>query len=161
MRLLVLCTHNSARSQMAEAWLRRHLEELGLEAEVFSAGTEKTRVKPEAVAVMGEVGIDLAGHSSKTLDELPDPWGFDVVMTVCDAAGKSCPSYPAKTLRLHVAFPDPSGKALERWREVRDRIGRMSLALARALHEGRSPTEAALREVGALAASPSAPAGDR
>jgi arsenate reductase len=73
MRVLILCTHNSARSQMAESWVRHHATEAGLNVEVVSAGTEKTWVKPEAVAVMLEVGIDLSHHRSKTLDELADP----------------------------------------------------------------------------------------
>lgn len=145
MRLLVLCTHNSARSQMAEGWLRRHTQGAGLEAEVFSAGTEQTRVKPDAVTVMREVGIDLSGHTSKTLFDLPDPWTFDVVVTVCDSANEACPAYPAKTTRLHVAFPDPSGQPLERWREVRDALGEMSERLVQVLKRGETPTEELIR----------------
>ncbi|RDI96019.1 arsenate reductase ArsC [Meiothermus sp. QL-1] len=141
MRILVLCTHNSARSQMAEGWLRHWARAQGLEAEVFSAGTEKTFVKPEAVEVMAEVGIDLRGHTSKTLYELPDPWNFDIVLTVCDTAAEQCPSYPAKTRRLHVAFPDPTGKGLAEWRRVRDALGQVSAHLVRALREGRVPSE--------------------
>ena len=141
MRLLVLCTHNSARSQMAEGWLRHHAAKAGLDAEVFSAGTEATRVKPEAVEVMREVGIDLSGHASKALFDLPDPWGFDVALTVCDAANEVCPAYPASTTRLHVSFPDPSGQDLPRWREVRDAIGDTSRRLIDALAQGRTPTE--------------------
>jgi arsenate reductase (thioredoxin) len=146
MRLLVLCTHNSARSQMAEGWLRHYAGELGLEAEIHSAGTERTRVKPNAITVMDEVGIDLSGHSSKTLFEVPDPWNFDVVLTVCDSANEACPAYPAKTTRLHVAFPDPSGQDFEVWREVRDRIGRMSRELILCFERGETPTEAVLLE---------------
>ena len=74
MRILALCTHNSARSQMAEGWLRHYAQELGLEAEVASAGTEKTRVKPDAITVMADVGIDLSQHTSKTLYDLPNPF---------------------------------------------------------------------------------------
>lgn len=144
MRILVLCTHNSARSQMAEGWLRHHATVEGLEAEVRSAGTEATRVKPEAVAVMREVGIDLASHVSKTLFDLPDPWSFDVVLTVCDAAHEACPAYPASTTRLHVAFPDPSGRGLDDWRTVRDAIGATCAALVRTLAGGRVPSEAEL-----------------
>jgi arsenate reductase (thioredoxin) len=121
-RVLVLCTHNSARSQMAEAWLRYFALQKGLSIEVFSAGTEKTRVKPEAITVMREVGIDISSHTSKTLYDLSDPWNFDVVMTVCDSANEICPVYPAKTKRLHLSFPDPSGQAIEGWREVRDAL---------------------------------------
>lgn len=145
MRILVLCTHNSARSQMAEGWLRHYATEMGLNAEVFSAGTEATRVKPDAVTVMAEVGIDLGGNSSKTLNDLPDPWNFDVVLTVCDSANETCPSYPVKTTRLHVAFPDPSGEGLARWREVRDALAETSRTLVRVLVEGGVLSEARLR----------------
>lgn len=144
MRLLVLCTHNSARSQMAEGWLRHHAVEAGLDAEVCSAGTEVTRVKSEAVTVMREVGIDLTHHRSKTLAELPDPWTFDVVLTVCDSANEACPAYPARTTRLHLSFPDPSGQGLERWREVRDALGETSRKLIVLLARGEPPTEAAI-----------------
>ena len=106
----MLCTHNSARSQMMEGWVRRHAGDAGLDLEVWSAGTERTRVKPEAVAAMAEAGIDLASHVSKTLDELPDPWAFDLVLTVCDDANEACPVYPARTVRRHVSVPDPSGR---------------------------------------------------
>ena len=140
MRLLVLCTHNSARSQMAEGWLRHHAARLGLEAEVHSAGTEATGVKPEAIEAMREVGIDIAGHTSKTLYDVPDPWNFDIVLTVCDSANEACPAFPAKTTRLHVSFHDPSGEGSDHWREVRDAIGAMSHRLTAALAEGRTPT---------------------
>ena len=143
MRLLVLCTHNSARSQMAEGWLRHYAAESGLDAEVFSAGTEKTFVKPHAVTVMKEVGVDVSRHTSKTLADLPDV-GFDVVMTVCDTANEACPLYPAKTTRLHVSFPDPSGEPLERWREVRDALGTSCRTLVKLLKAGDTPTEDAL-----------------
>ncbi len=143
-RILVLCTHNSARSQMAEGWLRHHAAQAGLALEVWSAGTSRTRVKREAVDVMQEVGVDLSSHSSKRFDEVPDPWSFDLVLTVCDAANESCPAYPADTTRLHLAFPDPSGHALGRWREVRDAIGSMSHALVETLARGVSPREVSL-----------------
>ncbi len=129
----MLCTHNSARSQMAEGWLRHHAQAAGLAAEVQSAGTEATRVKPEAIQVMQEVGIDISGHTSKTLRDLHDPWSFDVVLTVCDEANEACPAYPAETTRLHVSFPDPSGHDLGRWREVRDAIGATSRKLIESL----------------------------
>jgi arsenate reductase len=136
LRLLVLCTHNSARSQMGEGWLRHHAARLGLDADVHSAGTEATRVKSDAITVMAEVGIDLAQHTSKTLFDLPDPWAFDVVVTVCDAAAEACPAYPARTTRLHVPFPDPSGQGLPAWRSVRDAIGATMERLAQALARG-------------------------
>lgn len=149
-RVLILCTHNSARSQMAEGWVRHHADERGVALEVWSAGTEKTRVKPEAVAVMREVGVDLSGHSSKTLDDLPDPWAFDVVVTVCDSANEACPAYPAQTSRLHVSFPDPSSHDLARWRAVRDALGAMSKTLVEALARSRVPTETELTAAGGL-----------
>jgi arsenate reductase len=139
-RVLVLCTHNSARSQMAEGWLRRHAATRGFELDVHSAGTERTFVKPDAITAMAEVDVDLSTHTSKRLDEVADPWAFDVVLTVCDSANEACPVYPARTTRLHVAFPDPSGHPLERWREVRGAIGEAMARLVDALADGRTPT---------------------
>lgn len=144
LRLLILCTHNSARSQMGEGWLRHHANAVGLDAEVWSAGTEATRVKPDAITVMDEVGIDLRDHTSKTLWDVPDPWTFDLALTVCDDANERCPSYPAETTRLHVSFPDPSGKGLDAWREVREALRVTMLRLAEALARGDTPTEAML-----------------
>ncbi|WP_234553563.1 arsenate reductase ArsC [Thermus caliditerrae] len=146
MRLLVLCTHNSARSQMAEAWLKHFAQELGVDLEVHSAGTEKTYVKEEAQRAMAEVGLPLEGHRSKTLLEVPDPWNFHLVLTVCDQAKEACPAYPARTLKRHVSFPDPTGKPLEEWRRVRDALGRMSLFLVRNLKEGQVPSDEALAQ---------------
>jgi len=154
MRILVLCTHNSARSQMGEGWLRHWSGILNLDAEVLSAGTEKTKVKQEAIAVMGEVGIDLFSHYSKTLYDLPDPWNFDLVLTVCHSAAENCPVYPAKTLKLHVSFPDPSGKSLEEWRRVRDALGKMSEYLVTELKSGHIPSEASLANAAGLPARP-------
>jgi len=130
---------------MAEGWLRHYVNQLGLEAEVFSAGTEKTFIKPDAIKVMREVGINLSTHSSKTIEDLPDRWNFDVVLTVCDSANEACPVYPAQTTRLHISFPDPSGQALDKWCEVRDAIGAMSRKLVQILKEGNEPTEEALK----------------
>lgn len=127
---------------MSEGWLRHHARRSGLKAEVLSAGTERTQVKPEAIAVMGEVGIDISHHTSKTLFELPDPWNFDLVLTVCDSANESCPSYPDRTTRLHVSVPDPSGHDLDGWRRVRDRLGVMSERLVAVLARGDTPSEA-------------------
>jgi arsenate reductase (thioredoxin) len=123
MRILILCTHNSARSQMAEGWARFHANKVSLECQIMSAGTESTFVKPDAIKTMQDVGIDLSTHSSKTLYDLPDPWNFDYVITVCDSANEVCPVYPAKTTRLHYPFKDPSGQSLETWAVVRDQIG--------------------------------------
>ena len=123
-RVLVLCTHNSSRSQMAEGFLRA----LGGEGvTVASAGTEATRVHPLAVTAMHEVGIDLSGHTSKTLDRyLGEPW--DYVITVCDSANERCPVFPGRVTRIHWSFDDPSaapGTDAERlvvFRRVRDEI---------------------------------------
>ncbi len=122
--VLFLCTHNSARSQMAEGLLRARY---GDRYEVFSAGTEATEVRPLAIEVMGELGIDLSDHSSKTLDHVDDRT-FDVVVTVCDDAREACPHLPARELNLHAGFDDPSaatGTRAERravFRRVRDAL---------------------------------------
>ncbi|PNY79563.1 arsenate reductase ArsC [Deinococcus koreensis] len=136
-RLLILCTHNSARSQMAEGLTRRAALDAGLELDVFSAGTQATQVKEQAVAVMSEIGIDLGTHHSKTLHDLPDPWNFDYVVTVCDSAAEACPVYPARTVRLHYPFVDPSGGSLERWRAVRDQLRGQFGAFVAALQDGQ------------------------
>jgi arsenate reductase (thioredoxin) len=132
MQILILCTHNSARSQMAEGWARHYASQ---NLQIFSAGTEKTFVKPDAIAVMQELGIDLSRHWSKTLFELPDPWSFDYVITVCDSAAEACPVYPAQTVRLHYPFADPSGRGLETWRVVRDQIGAQMQKFVQALEQ--------------------------
>ena len=123
-RVLFLCTHNSARSQMAEGLLR-HLG--GDRFEVFSAGTEATRVRPLAIRAMAELGIDIADQESKTLDRyLQDR--FDKVITVCDQANETCPVFFGVKERLHWSFPDPSAatgtdaEQLAVYRAVRDAI---------------------------------------
>jgi arsenate reductase (thioredoxin) len=123
-RVLILCTHNSARSQMAEGFLRSMA---GDRFEVASAGTESTRVHPLAICVMDEIGIDLREQSSKTLDRfLGDKW--DYVITVCDSANERCPLFPGAASRLHWSFEDPSAVAgpdderLAAFRRVRDAI---------------------------------------
>lgn len=136
-RVLILCTHNSARSQMAEALLRDAAKRMALDLDVHSAGTEATRVKDEARVVMSELGLSLDGHTSKTLSDVPDAQNFDYVVTVCDSAAESCPVYPGKTARRHYPFFDPSGGTLDRWRTVRDQLGTRFDAFARALKEGQ------------------------
>ena len=121
-RVLILCTHNSARSQMGEALTREAARRAGLALEVHSAGTEATRVKDEAKAVMAELGLDLSAHTSKTLHDVPDAQNFDYVITVCDSANDACPVYPGQTQRRHYPFTDPTGGSLARWREVRDQM---------------------------------------
>lgn len=103
-RVLFLCTHNSARSQMAEALLR-HIG--GDTFEVFSAGTEATRVHSLAVQAMANVGLDIALARSKHLNEYLGQ-NFDYVITVCDSANESCPIFPGDPQRIHWSFPDPS-----------------------------------------------------
>ena len=103
-RVLILCTGNSARSQMAEGLLRSFG---GGRFEVFSAGTKPSVVRPEAIAVMSELGIDLSSHRSKHVGEF-DGQHFDYVITVCDNANESCPIFPGDTERIHWSFPDPA-----------------------------------------------------
>ncbi len=103
-RVLFLCTHNSARSQMAEGLLKH----LGGDAfEVFSAGTEETFVKPSAIQAMAEMGVDISGQESKTLDQFLDR-ELDYVITVCDDANGTCPFFPHAGKRLHWSIEDPS-----------------------------------------------------
>ena len=125
-RVLFLCTHNSARSQMAEGLLR-HLA--GDRFEVHSAGTEATHVRPLAIRAMEEIGVDISGQESKTLERYQQE-PFDYVITVCDDANEACPIFPGAQSRLHWSFKDPSkaeGSEEERlavFREVRDGIRR-------------------------------------
>ncbi len=124
MRVLILCTGNSARSQMAEGLLRH---DAGNAFEVFSAGTKPTEVRPEAIAVMREAGIDISGHRSKSVDEFAGQ-DFDYVITVCDNAKQSCPIYPAKTKRIHWSIEDPAAvqgseeERLAAFRRIRDEL---------------------------------------
>jgi arsenate reductase len=121
--VLFICTHNSARSQMAEGLLNALV---GDRYEAMSAGTGATGVRPEAIAVLAELGIDISGHSSKTVEEFRGRV-FDVVVTVCDNARESCPFFPGK-LVLHEGFIDPAAaqgsadEVLEAFRKVRDQI---------------------------------------
>src|SRR5215831_17532539 len=103
-RVLFLCTGNSARSQMAEGLLRH---EGGDRFEVFSAGTKPSHVRLEAIAVLDEIGIDISGHRSKSVNEFIGQ-GFDYVITVCDHAKELCPIFPGKTKHLHWSLEDPA-----------------------------------------------------
>lgn len=123
-RVLFLCTHNSARSQMAEGLLRTIG---GDQFEALSAGTEATRIRPLAIKAMAELGIDISHQRSKVLSEyLNQP--FDYVITVCDQANETCPVFPGARHRLHWSFPDPSkatgdeAAQLAVYRQVRDAI---------------------------------------
>src|SRR6185369_17600255 len=102
-RVLVVCTGNSARSQMGEGLFR---ERGGDTYEVFSAGSKPSRVRPEAIAVMREIGIDISGHRSKSVDEFAGQ-SFDYVVTVCDNARDNCPLFPGGAKRIHWSLDDP------------------------------------------------------
>ena len=123
-RVLFLCTHNSARSQMAEGFLRSMA---GDRFEAGSAGTERTSVNPLAVRAMAELGIDIGHHTSKLYESVMHQ-RWDYVITVCDNAKESCPLVPGSVKRLHWSFEDPSqatgddAQRLAVFREVRDQI---------------------------------------
>ncbi len=120
----MLCTGNSARSQMGEGLFRA---EGGGVLDVFSAGTKPGSVRPEAITVMKEIGIDISGHRSKSVDEFAGQ-SFDYVVTVCDNARDNCPVFPAGTERIHWSFEDPAavegseGERLSAFRRIRDQI---------------------------------------
>lgn len=103
-KVLFICTHNSARSQMAEGYMNA---QYGDRYEAFSAGTEATRVHPAAIGVMQEIGIDISGHRSKRIDEFFGK-GIGTVVTVCDSAQGACPFFPWAKEVIHQSFPDPS-----------------------------------------------------
>lgn len=123
-RVLFVCTHNSARSQMAEGFLRRLG---GGRFEVFSAGTQPGSVHPLAVHAMAEAGVDISGQRSKSVDEFLAE-RFDFVVTVCDQARESCPVFPGAGQQLHWSLEDPSRagggdeERMEAFRRVRDQI---------------------------------------
>ena len=122
-RVLILCTGNSARSQMTEGLLR---DLAGDRFEVFSAGTKPVGLNPNAVAALKELGIDISGHRSKSVDEFAGQQ-FDFVITVCDNARESCPIFPGAGQRIHQSFEDPASAPVaqqpEKFRRVRDEIG--------------------------------------
>jgi arsenate reductase len=123
-RVLILCTGNSARSQMAEGLLRRMA---GDRLEVHSAGTRPGNVRPEAIAALAELGIDIRGHWSKHVDTFAGQ-PFDYVITVCDHAKESCPVFGVRTQRIHWSFEDPAAATgdeahrLAEFRRIRDQI---------------------------------------
>ena len=131
-KVLIVCTGNSARSQMAEGLLRH---EGGDRFEVFSAGTKPSIVRPEAIAAMNEIGLDISGHRSKPVDEfIGQP--VDFVITVCHGANETCPVFPGNVKRLHWPFEDPAAvagsDAVRRaaFRKIRDQIhGRIMVFL--------------------------------
>ena len=123
-RVLILCTGNSARSQMAEGLLRH---DAGESFDVHSAGTRPSMVRPEAITVMGEIGIDITGQRSKSVDAF-EGQPFDLVLTVCDSARESCPTFYGASTRLHHSFDDPAAvdgdleTRLAAFRRVRDEL---------------------------------------
>jgi arsenate reductase len=129
-RVLILCTGNSARSQMAEGLLRH---DAGERFEVFSAGISPSQVRPEAIEVMRESGIDISWHRSKSVDEFAGQ-SFDYVLTVCDKAKESCPIFPGQTVTIHHNFEDPASQQCSNeakvsvFRRVRDEMRRYLLA---------------------------------
>jgi arsenate reductase len=137
-RILVLCTGNSARSQMGEGLFRR---EVGDSFQVESAGTKPGFVRPEAIAAMREIGVDISGHRSKSVDEFAGQ-NFDYVVTVCDNARDACPVFPGATVRIHWSFEDPAaaqGTEEERvaeFRRIRNQIHERVRAFAEALKSG-------------------------
>ena len=127
LRILFLCTGNSCRSQMAEGFARALKSDT---VEAWSAGVERHGLNPRAVAVMAEAGVDISGHKSKLVEELPTQ-EFDWVVTLCGHASENCPFFPGKVRRLHKGFDDPPAlaagaaseeEALAPYRRVRDEI---------------------------------------
>ena len=123
-KILVLCTGNSCRSQIAEGYLRYFADE---KAEVYSAGIETHGVNPRAIAIMKEDGIDISKHTSNNVEEYAE-MEFDYVITVCDNAKENCPYFPAKVKTFHHNFPDPAkatgteDEVMNEFRKVREMI---------------------------------------
>jgi arsenate reductase (thioredoxin) len=124
-KVLFLCTGNSCRSQIAEAWLRKLDSD---RFEVFSAGLEPHGVNPNTIAVMEEVGFDMSGHRSKHINEYIGKIDFDFLITVCGNADKNCPYFPGMGTRIHWPFEDPAAfegpenEKLDFFRKIRDQI---------------------------------------
>ncbi|MCB0536621.1 MAG: arsenate reductase ArsC [Bacteroidetes bacterium] len=121
-KVLVLCTGNSCRSQMAEAYLRYFAQD---KAAIYSAGVEKHGVNPKTLVSMQEDGIDISKQTSNNIDEYKDI-DFDFVITVCDNAKERCPYFPSKAIKIHQNFTDPSKVSVEKmdseFRKVREQI---------------------------------------
>lgn len=123
-KILVLCTGNSCRSQIAEGWLKQFAKD---KAEVYSAGLETHGVNPKAIKVMAEVDVDISNHTSDNFEKYLKI-EFDHIITVCDNAQENCPVFPGKSNRLHFNFPDPAKAigtdeaVLDEFRKVRDMI---------------------------------------
>ena len=123
-KILVLCTGNSCRSQIAEGYLRHFAAE---RAEIYSSGIETHGVNPKAIEIMKRDGIDISAHTSNNINEYLDI-DFDYVITVCDNAKESCPYFPSNAVKLHYNFPDPAKavgteeEVMEQFRAVREMI---------------------------------------
>ena len=123
-KILILCTGNSCRSQIAEGYMSFFA---GNKAEVYSAGVETHGVNPKAILIMKEDGIDISNHTSNNIDEYTHI-DFDFVITVCDNAKERCPFFPTKAVKFHYNFPDPAkatgtdSEIMEQFRTVRDLI---------------------------------------
>ena len=122
--ILVLCTGNSCRSQIAEGYLSQYA---GEKANIYSAGVETHGVNPRAISIMNEVGIDISNHTSNHVDEYINI-NFDFVITVCDNAKERCPYFPSKAERFHYNFPDP-GKASGTDEEIVNEFRRVRLLI--------------------------------
>ena len=122
--VLVLCTGNSCRSQIAEGFLKNMT---GVNAQIYSAGVETHGVNPRAIKTMNEVGIDITDHTSNHIDEFKDI-NFDYVITVCDNARERCPYFPTEAIKMHYNFPDPAKaegseeEVMKQFAEVRNMI---------------------------------------
>ncbi len=128
LKILFLCTGNSCRSQMAEGWTR-HLKSGEIEA--YSAGTAPGGVDPLAIRAMREAGVDISGHKSKSVGDLPTDIQFDYVITLCGNAQENCPFFPGAARKIHAGFEDPpllareatdEEEALKHYRRIRDEI---------------------------------------
>ena len=128
MKILILCTGNSCRSQMAEGFFRYYAKD---KADIFSAGLEAHGLNEKAVMVMKEIGIDISSHQSKTLEQFIGT-SFDYILTVCDHADEHCPYFPGNAKRIHQSFPDPAKaqgtekEIMGEFRKVRDLINKYS-----------------------------------
>jgi len=138
LKVLFLCTENACRSQMAEALVNH---DLAGQVKAWSAGVRPSRVNPRAIRVMRELGIDIGGQRSKSVDDLTGEQ-FDLVITVCDRAHQECPIFPGETEIMHMGFSDPAGATgtedgiLAVFREVRDQMRQQLVPLLRRKAEG-------------------------
>lgn len=134
MKILVLCTGNSCRSQMAEGFLKKHATSLNLDIDVVSAGVETHGLNPRAVKVMAEAGIDISSQTSDLVDQYLNS-GVTHLLSVCDHAKESCPVFPENVTHIHHSFPDPAkaegseDQIMDAFRATRDEIDHFSLQL--------------------------------